>query len=297
MLEVSNSRVLLGAAASVAAIQSSLQSNGNAVTTIKVYDDFWKNNINFKTGFWGCHQKTSDFVGSHDVVIVGWENRGNTQVWKVKNSWGSGWGDAGYFYVQTGCNAMEIEQQIAYIGGASSTDNWGLMGLSAGQTASLKAGGSWSDDALQSNRTRRVTALLAAETNDTVISVSVSEKQVVAGVNQHVTFTALGLDGRVYNHNGTVWLQLDGSASVVWHDRSLSTGAFPHVPWLRCCVWCADTVNHTHAGVPVVVIVACVCGGVLCIGVVVGIVVRRRNRRRRQFATPLVDEASTGPSA
>lgn len=44
---------------------------------------------------------------NHLVLIVGWDDRvGDNGVWIIKNSWGAGWGDAGYCYVQYGaCNA------------------------------------------------------------------------------------------------------------------------------------------------------------------------------------------------
>ncbi|MEZ4386658.1 MAG: C1 family peptidase [Candidatus Krumholzibacteriia bacterium] len=43
---------------------------------------------------------------NHLVLIVGWDDRmGDGGAWIVKNSWGAGWGDAGYCYVAYGaCN-------------------------------------------------------------------------------------------------------------------------------------------------------------------------------------------------
>ena len=43
-------------------------------------------------------------TGWHAVVIVGWNDR--EQSWIVKNSWGSGWGDQGYFRIKWGDSSM-----------------------------------------------------------------------------------------------------------------------------------------------------------------------------------------------
>ena len=45
----------------------------------------------------------------HDVSVVGWGRMGSELYWIVRNSWGSYWGDQGWFYVQAGVNSMGIE--------------------------------------------------------------------------------------------------------------------------------------------------------------------------------------------
>jgi len=39
---------------------------------------------------------------NHAITIVGWDD--NKQAYLVKNSWGPGWGDKGYIWVEYGCN-------------------------------------------------------------------------------------------------------------------------------------------------------------------------------------------------
>jgi len=46
----------------------------------------------------------------HAVVVVGWSTGTHgDKYWIVKNSWGSFWGDKGYFYTPLGKNSMSIE--------------------------------------------------------------------------------------------------------------------------------------------------------------------------------------------
>merc|ERR1712230_248712 len=60
---------------------------------------------------------------THAVVIVGWgESDDLGKYWIVKNSWGSGWGENGYFRIERGTNAHAIESKpIAVIPHIGST--------------------------------------------------------------------------------------------------------------------------------------------------------------------------------
>jgi hypothetical protein len=58
-----------------------------------------------------------EVVGSHAVPIIGWNDENDS--WYCKNSWGTDWGQAGYF---------EIRREAAGIGGAFST--WLSMDVS-----------------------------------------------------------------------------------------------------------------------------------------------------------------------
>jgi len=56
----------------------------------------------------GCFSTDVGTWTNHLVVIVGWDDRacGGAGAWQVRNSWGSGWGDAGYFWIEYGASLI-----------------------------------------------------------------------------------------------------------------------------------------------------------------------------------------------
>lgn len=75
----------------VAGLKAALYTYGPVVTTMDVYDDFF-----YYTS--GVYSHTSGgYAGGHAVVIVGYSDSG--QYFIVKNSWGPGWGEKGFFRI------------------------------------------------------------------------------------------------------------------------------------------------------------------------------------------------------
>ena len=65
----------------------------------------------------GCYNKQY-FGTNHAVLIIGWDDNmcDGQGAWIVKNSWGPGWGENGFFYIQYGCCQIgSYVYQINYI--------------------------------------------------------------------------------------------------------------------------------------------------------------------------------------
>jgi cathepsin B len=91
-------------ASTVAAIQSEIQARGPMETGFDVYADF----MNYASGIY--QHKTGKYEGGHAVKIVGWGVEGSVKYWICANSWGTSWGEKGFFRIKMGdCN---IDQAV-----------------------------------------------------------------------------------------------------------------------------------------------------------------------------------------
>jgi C1A family cysteine protease len=78
-------------APTVDAIKSALNTYGPVNTTMEVYSDFFY----YSTGVY--HYATGTYQGGHAILIVGYDDQ--NQYFICKNSWGDGWGEAGFFRI------------------------------------------------------------------------------------------------------------------------------------------------------------------------------------------------------
>lgn len=91
-------------ASSPAAIKSFIQASGPVETGFTVYADFY----NYKSGIY--HHTSGGVEGGHAVKIIGWGVQGTENYWIVANSWGTSWGEKGFFRIRQGdCG---IDQQV-----------------------------------------------------------------------------------------------------------------------------------------------------------------------------------------
>lgn len=108
-----------------AAMKDWLSSRGPISACFYVYDDFFS----YRSGIY--RHVSGALAGGHCVSIVGYDDAGG--YWLCKNSWGSGWGDQGWF-------------AIAY--GDSNIEAWGVFGANGventGWRSNVAVQGLWS---------------------------------------------------------------------------------------------------------------------------------------------------------
>jgi len=81
-------------------VKSAIEGYGALSVTIAVYSDF---DARANSGFYPGPSSTATFKGSHAILLVGWDDdwtyngQDYGPVWILKNSWGTNWGDQGYW--------------------------------------------------------------------------------------------------------------------------------------------------------------------------------------------------------
>jgi len=84
-----------------------------------------------QTGF--QHYSSGVFSGTcgtsldHGVLVVGYGTDGSSDYWKVKNSWGTTWGDAGYIRMAKSCAATGETTGRQLLGGKTAAGECGIL--------------------------------------------------------------------------------------------------------------------------------------------------------------------------
>ncbi|CAL6005857.1 Cathepsin_B [Hexamita inflata] len=89
-------------------IKNALQT-GTLQTALTVYDDL----MYYKNGIY--QHKSGAQKGGHAVIFVGYGEEKGIKYWVVRNSWGTSWGERGYFRIVRGKNECNIEHECYLI--------------------------------------------------------------------------------------------------------------------------------------------------------------------------------------
>jgi cathepsin B len=79
-----------------ASIQAAVMSSGPIEVAFTVYQDFMSYTSGVYIHTWG------GVLGGHAVKLIGWGVSGTTNYWICSNSWGTGWGIQGFFWIGFG---------------------------------------------------------------------------------------------------------------------------------------------------------------------------------------------------
>lgn len=90
-------------------IMQEIYRYGPVTTGIRVYSDFYTFNPIKEIYRWNG---TSEMVGGHAIVLVGWGEENLKKFWWARNSWGTEWGIDGYFKISRGNNECGIEANV-----------------------------------------------------------------------------------------------------------------------------------------------------------------------------------------
>jgi len=87
------------------AMQQEIAASGPVEAAFFVFQDFmsYQSGVYFRTAASGASQ------GGHAIRILGWGMDKDEPYWLVANSWGPGWGEAGFFRIRRGVNECGIE--------------------------------------------------------------------------------------------------------------------------------------------------------------------------------------------
>jgi hypothetical protein len=190
------------------------------------FTDFWGRNfnkqgeINVYTDGWCEKNGYQAPAGGHVVSMVGWgTTSGGIDYWVLKNQFGKGFGNNGFFYIERGYNTLNVENRIGFPKASSRRKLGNATAVSPVDNITQVIVGGWRDDDLNSTRAMHAATHLANKTSDTITVMLVAKKQNVAGTNHHVVFEAVAPDGTTHTHTAVVWKKLDDTLVVQYHTR------------------------------------------------------------------------------
>lgn len=88
-----------------------LMQKGPLYTELFVYKDL----LTYEHGIY--KRASTDYVGTQAVILVGFgmDIASNVSYWIVRNSWGTSWGENGFFRIVRGTNECGIENRVVHV--------------------------------------------------------------------------------------------------------------------------------------------------------------------------------------
>ena len=81
---------------SVSKTQTAIMTSGPVEAAFTVYQDF----MSYSSGIY--QHTTGSMLGGHAIKAVGWGTEGGVDYWIMANSWGTSWGESGFFKIKRG---------------------------------------------------------------------------------------------------------------------------------------------------------------------------------------------------
>ncbi|KAG5673131.1 hypothetical protein PVAND_003204 [Polypedilum vanderplanki] len=92
-------------------IRSAIYEKGPVTASFEVYKSFYQ----YNNGIYERKENENGVQGYHAVVIVGFGEDNGKKYWIVRNSWGSKWGEQGYFRIIRGSDNCKFESTAHYL--------------------------------------------------------------------------------------------------------------------------------------------------------------------------------------
>ncbi len=187
-------------------IKNAIYTNGPVVAWYKVYQDFQSYGGGVYSHTWG------NFVSNHFVLVVGWDDAKGA--FHVKNSWGTNWGESGYFWMSYnelyGTGVTEFGKWV-YAFGNAIHNNPPPPAQKPNLTSYLPQG--WSDEIVVSNVTGTTTDSSPLYPTDTL----------------YVDFAVINDSDVAINTPFSIDLYVDGVWENSWSMSSLNTHYYGYV--------------------------------------------------------------------
>jgi len=87
-------------------MQKEIATNGPIQVAFMVYKSF----MSYRSGIYSKHTLEFTPEGGHAVKIVGYGTEDGVDYWTIANSWGTTWGERGFFRIKRGNNECGIEK-------------------------------------------------------------------------------------------------------------------------------------------------------------------------------------------